>query len=100
VADRKPRRIADCAAKHQLPAVYFAREFAEAGGLMSYGANMTDIVQRTASHMDKSLKGAKPGELPLERPIKFELVIDLKTPQALGLTMAPSLLWQADRVIQ
>jgi putative ABC transport system substrate-binding protein len=94
------RRIADLAAKYQLPAVYFAREFAEAGGLMAYGANMADVVRRAASHVDKILKGTKPGDLPVERAMRFELVINLKTAKALGLMIPPSLLVQAEEVIR
>ena len=94
------RRIADLAAQYRLPAVYFAREFAEAGGLMAYGANMADVVRRAASHVDKILKGTKPGDLPVERAMRFELVINLKTAKALGLMIPPSLLVQAEEVIR
>jgi ABC-type uncharacterized transport system substrate-binding protein len=94
------RRLAALAAQYQLPAVYFAREFAEAGGLMAYGANMADVVRRAASHVDKILKGTKPGDLPVERAMRFELVLNLKTAKALGLMIPPTLLFQADEVIQ
>jgi ABC-type uncharacterized transport system substrate-binding protein len=93
-------RVADLAAQHRLPAMYSWRELVVAGGLMSYGPSQTDINRRTATYVDKILKGAKPGDLPVEQPTKFELVINLKTAQALGLTMPPSILLQADEVIR
>jgi putative ABC transport system substrate-binding protein len=80
--------------------VWWAREFAEAGGLMAYGADMIDIVRGAARQVDKILKGAKPADLPVEQPSRFELVINLKTAKALGLIIPPSLLFQADVVIQ
>ena len=93
------RRILDLAAKNRLPALYWSRESVEAGGLMSYGASIPDVYYSASIFVDKILKGAKPAELPIEQPSKFELAINLKTAKALGLTVPPSLLLQADTVI-
>ena len=93
-------RIVDLAAKHRVPGIFFFREFAEAGGLLSYSANLTDMYRRLATYVDKILKGAKPGDLPIEQPMKFELVINGKTAKALGLTIPPLPLLQADQVIE
>jgi ABC-type uncharacterized transport system substrate-binding protein len=97
---RGHRRLVDLAERHRLPTVYFAREFVDAGGLMSYAAPLTDLCRRAATYVDKILKGAKPGDLPVEQPTKFELVINLKTAKALGLTIPPSVLGRADQIIQ
>ena len=94
------RQILGLAAKHRLPAIRFNREFAEAGGLMSYGPNAADLWRRAATYVDKILKGAKPADLPVEQPTKFELVINMKTAKALGLTIPPAILVQATEVIQ
>jgi len=88
------------AATGRLPAISGLRDFVEVGGLMSYGVDFPDSFRRAATHVDKILNGAKPADLPVEQPAKFELVINLKTAKALGLTIPPSLLARADEVIQ
>jgi putative ABC transport system substrate-binding protein len=100
LAFRNRSQIASLAQKNRLPSMFGLREFADAGGLMAYGPNYADGWRRAAAYVDKILKGAKPGELPVEQPTKFELVINLKTAKALGLTIPPSLLRRADHVIQ
>ena len=97
-AERK--RIVDLAARHRLPAMYLGREFVDLGGLMAYGASQIDLIRRGATYVDKILRGAKPADLPVEQPTKFELVINLKTAKALGLTIPPSVLQRADQVIE
>jgi putative ABC transport system substrate-binding protein len=94
------RRLADLAIKSRLPAIFSLREFVDSGGLVAYGPNRTDEFRRAATYVDKILKGAKPADLPVEQPTKFELVINLKTAKALGLTIPQSLLLRADEVIQ
>jgi putative ABC transport system substrate-binding protein len=94
------RRIAELAAGGRLPAMYVLRPYVEAGGLVSYGADLNDVWRRAASFVDKILKGTKPGNLPVEQPTKFELVINLKAAKSLGLTIPPSVLLRADEVIQ
>jgi putative ABC transport system substrate-binding protein len=94
------RRIIELAAQARLPATYNLREFVDAGGLMSYGTHFEDLYRRAATYVDKILKGTKPADLPVEQPTKFALIINLKTAQALGIMMPPSLLLLADEVLQ
>jgi putative ABC transport system substrate-binding protein len=94
-------RLVDFAAKHRLPTIYHQSEFVVgSGGLMAYGPDFHDLFRRSATYVDKILKGAKPGDLPVQQPTKFELVINLKTAKALGLTIPPSVLGRADQVIE
>ena len=93
-------RLVDLAAKRRLPAMYGLRGHTDAGGLMSYWAHQADLYRRIGSYVDRILKGAKPGDLPIEQPARFELVINLKTAKALGITIPQSLLVRADEVIQ
>jgi putative ABC transport system substrate-binding protein len=94
------KQIADLAAKARLPTIFGSRDFAKAGGLMSYGVDRQQLNRRAAEFVDEILKGAKPADLPVEQPTKFELVINLKTAKALGLDMPPKLLALADEVIE
>jgi putative ABC transport system substrate-binding protein len=94
------RHLIDLAARNRLPTMYLTREYVEAGGLMSYAANVPDLFRRAAAYVDKILKGAKPSDLPVEQATKFELVINLKTAHALGITIPQSLLLRADSLIE
>jgi len=93
-------RILEFAAMSRLPAIYGLREFVDAGGLMSYGTDRRDLFRRSAAYVHRILKGARPADLPVEPPTRFELAINLKTAKTLGLTIPPSLLQRADYVIQ
>ena len=97
---RVRREIAQVALKNRLPTSFAFREYVEAGGLIAYGVNFSNMFSRVAEYIDKILKGAKPADLPVEQPTKFELVVNLKTARALGLTIPASLLGRADEVIQ
>ena len=98
--NRSRSHLAELAVKHRLPGIYEDKLYVEAGGLMSYGPNFPDMYRRAARYVDRILKGAKPGDLPIEQPTTFELVINLKTAKALGLTIPPSILLRADQVIE
>jgi putative tryptophan/tyrosine transport system substrate-binding protein len=94
------RRVLTLGAAHRLPAIYYSREYVAVGGLLSYGPSLPDLARRAAAYADKLLKGAKPADLPVEQPTKFELVINLRTAQVMGLTIPPALLFQATEVIR
>jgi ABC-type uncharacterized transport system substrate-binding protein len=100
VVFRDRQRLAEFTLAEQIPSIHALSEFADAGGLISYGANISLLFERAADYVDRIAKGAKPGELPVEQPTKFELVINLKTAKAIGLTVPPTLLARADEVIE
>jgi putative tryptophan/tyrosine transport system substrate-binding protein len=100
ILNTRRKQIVDLAAKHRLPATYTRPEYIDAGGLMYYGANYNDLFRRAATYVDKILKGAKPADLPVEQPRKFELIINLKAAKQIGLTIPPNVLVRADRVIK
>jgi len=93
-------RIVELAARYRLPGIYEYRGFADAGGLMSYGVDIVELFRSAATYVDKILKGAKPADLPVEEPTKFELVINMKTAKTLGLTIPQSILLRADQVVE
>ncbi len=93
-------QIVDLAVKSRLPAIHQANEYSDVGGLITYGVNITDLFRRAATYVDKILKGAKPADLPVEQPKKFDLIINLKAAKQIGLTIPPSVLYKADKVIK
>ena len=92
--------VIDLAVKNRLPAIYFRREIVEAGGLMTYGPSQPALARRAATYVDKILKGAKPADLPVEQPMKFEFIVNLKAAKQIGLTIPPNVLARADKVIR
>ncbi|MBI2232248.1 MAG: ABC transporter substrate-binding protein [Deltaproteobacteria bacterium] len=100
VINTQQRQVLDFAAKNRLPAMYPTSEFVEAGGLMSYGPNYTDLFRRAADFVDKILKGTKPADIPVEQPMKFEFIVNLKAAKQIGVTIPPNVLVRADRVIR
>jgi len=100
VINAQRTQLVDLAVKSRLPAIYYTREVVEAGGLMAYGVNRNDLARRSATYVDKILKGAKPADLPVEQPVKFEFVVNLKAAKRIGLTIPPNVLVRADKVIR
>ena len=100
VVTSQPKQFVELAAKYRLPAIYWSPEFVEAGGLMTYSVSITDLFRRAATYVDKILKGRTPADLPVEQPIKFEFIVNLKAAKQIGLTIPPNVLVRADRVIR
>ena len=100
VVSSQQKQIVDFAVKSRLPAIYYIPQFVEAGGLMTYGVSLSDLDRRAATYVDKILKGAKPADLPVEQPKKFELIINLKAAKQIGLTIPPNMLARADKVFR
>jgi putative ABC transport system substrate-binding protein len=100
VVTSHPKQFVELAAKSRLPAIYWSPEFVEAGGLMTYSVSITDLFRRAATYVDKILKGRKPTDLPVEQPMKFEFIVNLKAAKQIGLTIPPNVLVRADRVIR
>jgi putative tryptophan/tyrosine transport system substrate-binding protein len=100
LASSHRKQIVDFAAKNRLPAIHGIREFVEAGGLIAYGASISDLSRRAATYVDKILRGAKPADLPVQQPTKFEFVVNLSAAKALNLTIPPTLLARADEMIE
>jgi len=100
VAGAHRTEIVELAVKSRLPVIYSGREYLEAGGLISYGVSITDLDRRAATYVDKILKGAKPADLPVEQPIKFEFIVNLKAAKQIGLTIPPNVLARADKVLK
>ena len=100
VLNSQRKQVIQLSVKSRLPAIYPRQEYVEDGGLMSYGANLVDMYRRAATYVDKILKGVKPADLPVEQPIKFEFIINLKTAKQIGLTIPPNVLARADKVIK
>jgi putative ABC transport system substrate-binding protein len=100
VALSQRSQLADLAVKNRLPAIYYSPEYVEDGGLMTYSVSVTDLFRRAATYVDKVLKGAKPADLPVEQPTKFEFIVNLKAAKQIGLTISPNVLARADKVIR
>jgi putative tryptophan/tyrosine transport system substrate-binding protein len=100
ILNSQRKQIVEVAVKSRLPGIYYAAEWVEDGGLMTYGVSFTDLYRRAATYVDKILKGAKPADIPVEQPTKFELVINLKAAKQIGLTIPPNVLARADKVIK
>ena len=100
ISNARRIQLVDLAVKSRIPVIYSGQSFVEAGGLMFYGVNQNDLARRAATYVDKILKGAKPADLPVEQPIKFEFIVNLKAAKQIGLTIPPNVLVRADKVIR